>query len=121
MLIFGRYPAAWLAAITAVLAVVTNLPGSPVTGEMAAWIVTIASAVFTALEAWLVRPVTVPMLTGAIRTTIAAVVLFGVPISDTLSGAIVAAIAMLFGLMVHANGTPAGDPAPGFVQGEVIR
>lgn len=121
MLVFGRNPAAWLAAITAVLAVVTNLPGAPVSGEMAAWVVTVASGLFTALEAWLVRPVAVPMLTGAVRTTIAAVILFGVPISNELSGAVVAAVAMVFGLLVHANGTPAGDPAPGFIQGEVIR
>jgi hypothetical protein len=115
MTLFGRYPAAWLSAITAVLAVVTNLPGSPLSGETAAWVVTIASALFTAYEAWTIRPVTVPMLTGAIRTTIAAVVLFGVPVSNELSGAIVAAVAMVFGLLVHANGTPAADPAPGFL------
>lgn len=115
MLIFGRYPAAWLSAITAVLAVIANIPGSPLSGEMAAWVVTVVSAGFTALEAWMIRPVTVAMLTGAVRTTIAAIVLFGVPISDELSGTIVAAVSMIFGLLVHANGTPAGDPAPGFL------
>ncbi len=121
MKIFGYYPAAILAALTAVLAVVTNLPGVPLSGETAAWIVTVASALFTALEAWTVRPVTVPMLSGAVRTTIAAAVLFGVPIDDTLAGSIVAAVAMIFGLLTHNAGTPAIDPAPGFLRPKVVQ
>lgn len=119
MKIFGRYPAAYVAAITAVLAVVTNIPGSPLTGVQAAWFITVLSAVATAYEAWTVRPIAVPMLTGAVRTTIAAVVLFGIPITNELSGLIVAAVTMVFGLLVHGNGTPAADPAPGFLKGSV--
>ena len=117
MKIFGYYPAAIVAAVQSVLAVVVLLPGSPLSAEAAAWFITVLSAVAVAVEAWLVRPVTVAMLTGAVRTTITAVVLFGEPfgvsISEELSGAIVAAVTMVFGLLTHANGTPAIDPAPG--------
>lgn len=112
MKLFGYYPATIIAAIQAVLAVVINVPGSPLTPAMAAWVIVALSVVGTALEAWLVRPVSVPMLTGAIRTTIAAAIVFGVHVSPELSGAIVAAVTMVFGLLVHANGTPAIDPDP---------
>jgi hypothetical protein len=110
MKIFGYYPATIIAAITAVLAVLSNLPQSPLTGEQAAWFVTVLSALATAAEAWTVRPRTVSTVVGAVRTTIAAVVLFGLPISDALSGSIVAAVAMIFGLLTHAVGTPAIEP-----------
>jgi len=115
--IFGRSPAIWLAAITSVLAVLINLPGSPVDPTMAAWIVTVVSALFAVLEAVAVRPVSVSMLTGVVRTVIAATVLFGISVSPELSGAIVAVVTMAFGLFVNANGTPTHDPAPGFITG----
>lgn len=118
MKIFGYYPATIIAAVVAVLAVVTNVPGSPLTGEQAAWFVTVLSAVAVAAEAWTVRPRTVSTVVGAVRTTIAAVVLFGLPISDELSGAIVSAVAMVFGLLTHAVGTPAIEPDPHIIQHE---
>lgn len=120
MRIFGYYPAAIIAAVQSVLAVVVNIPASPLTPTQAAWFITALSAVAIAAEAWTVRPVTVAVLTGAVRTTIAAVLLlgqpFGVTISEELSGAIVAAVIMVFGLLTHANGTPAIDPKPGFLR-----
>lgn len=122
MKIFGYYPATLIAAVTAILAVLVNIPASPLSAEQAAWFVTGLSAIAVAAEAWTVRPITVPILTGAVRTTIAAVVFFGEPfgvtISDELSGAIVAAVTMIFGLLTHANGTPAIDPDPRIVQHE---
>lgn len=121
MKIFGYYPATIIAAVQAVLAVVVNLPVSPLSADQAAWFVTILSAVAVAAEAWTVRPVTVAMLTGAVRTTIAAVVLFGIPMSEELSGAIVAAVIMVFGLLTHANGTPAIAPKPGFLRESSVR
>jgi hypothetical protein len=114
MKIFGRYPAAWLAAITSVLAVVSHIPALHVSSTAAAWIITLVSAVFAVLDAASVRPVSVPMLTGVVRTLITAVMLFGVPVSPELAGAIVAAVTWVFALLVTANGTPAIDPAPGF-------
>lgn len=120
MRIFGYYPAALIAAVQSVLAVVVLLPGSPLSAVQAAWFITGLSAVAVAVEAWTIRPVTVAMLTGAVRTTIAAVVLFGEPfgvaVSDEMTGAIVAAVTMVFGLLTHANGTPALDPKPGFLR-----
>lgn len=122
MKIFGYYPATIIAAVQAVLAVVLNLPASPLSPEAAAWFITVLSAVAVAAEAWTVRPVTVAVLTGAVRTTIAAVLLIGEPfgftISPELSGAIVAAVIMIFGLLTHANGTPALDPKPGFLRND---
>lgn len=122
MKIFGYYPATIIAAVQAVLAVVVNLPASPLSADAAAWFVTGLSAVAVAAEAWTVRPMTVAVLTGAVRTTIAAVLMFGEPfgftISPELSGAIVAAVIMVFGLLTHANGTPAIDPKPGFLRND---
>jgi hypothetical protein len=117
MTLFGRTPAMWLGALTALLAVLTSLPFAAdlgLTGDAAAWVVTVASALFTVYEAWTVRPWSVPMLSGALRTTIAAVVLFGVPISDELAGSVVAFASVVMAMLVTANGTPTADPAPGF-------
>jgi hypothetical protein len=122
MKLFGYYPATIIAAVQSVLAVVVLLPASPLSGDQAAWFITILSAVAVAFEAWMIRPITVATLTGAVRTTIVAVVLlgqpFGVTISEELSGAIVAAVIMVFGLLTHANGTPAFDPKPGFLRND---
>lgn len=120
MKIFGYYPASIIAAIQAVLAVVVNIPASPLSADQAAWFITVLSAVAVAAEAWTIRPITVAVLTGAVRTTIAAVLLFGVPISPELSGTIVAAVIMVFGLLTHANGTPALDPKPGFLRNSTV-
>lgn len=118
--IFGREPIVWLMAIQAVLAIVVNLPGIPLSGETAAWIITIVSALFTAFEAWSVRPVSVAMLTGAVRTSIAAVLLFNVPISDELAGTIVAGVTVVFSLITANSVTPAHDPDPNFTRAAVV-
>lgn len=119
--IFGRDPVMWLAAIQSVLAILVTIPvvNSYVTPVLVAWLITGLSAAFTALEAWSVRPVAPAMLSGAVRTTLTALVLFGLPIPETTQGAIVAGVTMLFGFLIANGSTPNVAPDMSFVRAQI--
>ena len=115
--IFGREPIVILAGLQAALAVVVSIPALGLSAEAAAWIITLASAVLGAVEAWTVRPFTVAAMTGAIRTTITALVLFGLPIPAELGGALIALGTFVLGLLTANSVTPKADPDPSFTRG----
>jgi len=103
---FKWEPVVWLAAIQSVLAVLVAIPAIGVSGDTAAWILTVTSAVFAAVEAWMVRPMTPAALTGAIRTALTALALFGLPVSESLAAALVGLGTMVLGLMVRNGVSP---------------
>jgi hypothetical protein len=117
--IFGREPIVWLTGLQAILAVAVSIPAFGIDAMTAAWIVTLASAVLGAVEAWAVRPFTVAAMTVAVRTSAAALVMFGLPISPELAGAIVGAGTFLMGILVSNAVTPKADPDPSFLRGLV--
>jgi hypothetical protein len=104
---FKWEPVVWLAALQSILAVLVAIPSlGIISGDAAAWILTATSAVFAAVEAFMVRPMTPAALTGAIRTALTALMLFGLPISEELSLALVALGTMILGLMVRNGVSP---------------
>jgi hypothetical protein len=103
---FKWEPVAWLAALQSILAVVVAVPVFGVSGDMAAWILTVTSAVFAAVEAFMVRPMTPAALTGALRTAFTALAMFGLPISESLAAALVGLGTMILGLMVRNGVSP---------------
>jgi hypothetical protein len=110
---FKFEPVAWLAALQSVLAVLVAVPAFGVSGDTAAWVLTATSAVFAAIEAFMVRPITPAALTGAMRTAFTALALFGLPISESLAAALVALGTMVLGLMVRNGVEPkAGQVLP---------
>jgi hypothetical protein len=115
--ILGREPIVWLTGAQSVLAVAVSIPALHISPETAAWIITAASLVLGAVEAWTVRPFTVAAMTAAVRTSATALVMFGVPISPELSGALVALGTFLLGLMTANSVTPKADPDPAFLRG----
>lgn len=112
--IFGRSPLAWLAAIQAVLAVLVTIPAVGLSEATAATILVVVSGVAALLEAIAARPFVIPALTGAVRTILVGLVAFGLPVSETTTGAIVAALSVILALILQPNTTPTVDPAPGF-------
>ncbi len=116
MKILGREPIVWLTGAQSVLAVVVSIPALGVSAETAAWVITLASLVLGALEAWSVRPFTVAAMTAAVRTTVTALVMFGLPISPELSGAMVALGTFVLGLLTANSVTPKAAPDPEFLR-----
>lgn len=114
--ILGREPIVWLTGAQSVLAVVVSIPALGVSAETAAWTITVASAVLGALEAWSVRPFTVAAMTAAVRTTVTALLLFGLPISPELGGALVAVGTFVLGLLTANSVTPKAAPDPAFLR-----
>lgn len=115
MLIFGRSPAVWLAAIQSVLAILVTLPALGFGEDLAAAVMVVVSALVAVAEAIMARPFVVSALTGAVRTLLVGLVAFGLPLSEATTGALVAALAMVLALVMQPNTTPTGDPAPGFL------
>lgn len=101
---FKWEPVAWLAAIQSLLAV--GVAFDLVTGDTAAWLLTLTSAAFAAVEAFMVRPMTPAALTGAIRTALTALAMFGLPITEDMSAALVGLGTMILGLMVRNGVSP---------------
>lgn len=118
--IFGRQPVVYLTGLQAILAVVVSIPAIGVDAAMAAWIITLASALLGAVEAWAVRPFNVAAMTVAVRTSAAALVMFGLPIPPDTAGAIVGVGTFVMGLLMWNTVTPKVDPAPGFLTGAVV-
>jgi hypothetical protein len=119
--IFGRDPVMWLAAIQSILAIAVTIPvvNEWVTPVLVAWLLTGTSAAFAALEAWSVRPVAPAMLSGAVRTTLTAAVLFGLPIPESTQAAVVAGVTMLFGFLTANGVTPNVSPDHSFVRAQL--
>lgn len=117
--IFGREPIVWLTGLQAILAIAVSIPAFGIDAMTAAWIVTLASAILGAIEAWTVRPFTVAAMTVAVRTSAAALVMFGLPITPELAGALVAGGTFLLGILVSNAVTPKADPDPSFTRGLV--
>lgn len=103
---FKFEPVAWLAAIQSALALLVAFPGVELGADTAAWLLTITSAVFAAVEAFMVRPFTPAALAGAIRTLLTAVVMFGFPISDEFSAALIGFATLVYGFLVRGQVSP---------------
>lgn len=114
MLILGRNPLVWLAAIQSVLAVLVTLPSVGLSQEVAGGIMVVVSAAFTAWEAIVTRPFVVSTLVGAVRTLLIGVAAFGIVIPEATLAAFVSALSVVLALVLQPNTTPTADPAPGF-------
>lgn len=115
MLLFGRNPLVWLAAIQSVLAVLVTIPAFNLSQDVAAWIMVVVSALFAIWEAVVTRPFVISVLTGAVRTLLVGLAGLGLNLPEATLAAIVASLALVLALVLQPNTTPAHDPAPGFL------
>lgn len=115
MKIFGRHPIVWLTAIQSALALAVATPFINLDPNVAAWLLTVTSAILAAVEAFAVRPMTPAALAGAIRTLLTAVVLFGFPVTEDFATALVGFATLVYGFLVVPTVTPAADPDRAFL------
>lgn len=116
MLLFGRSPLVWLAALQSVLAFLLTLPAVGLTQPVAAAIMVVASGLFAGWEAVVTRPFVITALTGAVRTILVAIAGFGIVLPEATLTAFVSGLAVVLALILQPNTTPTGDPAPGFLR-----
>lgn len=106
MKILGREPAAILYALQAVLAVLVAFGVFGLTEESAGWVMTIGTGVMALIVAVVTRPFVVSALTGAVQTLLTGFIAFGLPWTEAQSGAVVAALAIVLGLILRPNVSP---------------
>lgn len=106
MKVFGREPAVVLYAVNAAVALFVAY-GLPMSQGQVAAVTTIATAVFTAWAALQTRPVSVPAVTAALGTALAAAAAFGLHLSANQIGASVAALSIVLALVLRQNVSPA--------------
>lgn len=107
---FKWEPVLWLAFLQSLLALLVALPRFSLDPAVAAWLLTATSAVFAAVEAWMVRPFTPAALSGAIRTALTAFAVFGWLPTEEFSTALVAFGTMIYGLLVRGSVEPKAGP-----------
>ncbi|MFI7042606.1 hypothetical protein ACIBI0_38515 [Microbispora rosea] len=104
--ILGREPAALLYGIQALLAVAVSFGLFGLTEESAAWVLTISAGVFALITAVATRPFVVSAMTGAVKTILTGAVAFGLPLTEAQMGAVLAALAIVLGLILRPNVSP---------------
>ena len=104
---FGREPAAILYALQSLLAVAVAFGWFGLTEESAGWVMTIANGVASLIVAVLTRPVVIGAITAAFQTILTGLVSFGLPLTQEQSGALIAALSVILGLLLRQSVTPA--------------
>ncbi|MEV4173967.1 hypothetical protein [Nonomuraea sp. NPDC049709] len=115
--IFGHEPAVWLYVINAVVAFLVTIPAVGLTAETSGYVMTIASGAVALVSALLTRPWVVSALTGALSTMLAGLASFGLPLTEQQSGAAVALVSAVLGLLLRSNVSPAATPGPAYHPG----
>ncbi len=112
MKIFGREPALWVAAISAILsvAVTFNVPG--LTLNQSAAIVSVLTAGAGVVTAIKTRPVAVPVFTGLVGSVVILAATYGFNAPPEAVGAIQAAVTTVLFLIARGHITPVDDPRP---------
>ena len=121
MRIFGYEPAALLAALNALVAVVVSF-GLPLSTDQANAVTTIATAGIGIWIALMTRPIVPTAVATLVGTVLTALAAFNLELSEEKVGSLVALTSIVLGLLIRANVSPAtavraahvpaGDRAP---------
>jgi hypothetical protein len=104
------YPAAYMAALTAVLGVVVSF--GFLTQVQASWVATLGTAVLGLITVVLARPFEVSALGPALTAVLVGLTAFGLHWSDKQIATVVVVATMITSYFVHANVVPkAGSPS----------
>ena len=106
MKILGREPAVWLYALQAILAALVAFGVFGLTEDSAAWVLTIGNGVMALVVAIVTRPFVVGALTGAVQTVLTGAIAFGLPWTEVQTGAAIAALSVILGLILRPNLEP---------------
>lgn len=116
-MIFGRQPAMWLNAVSAVVALLVGFHAFGLTENIGQAIIALVSAITTAWIALRVRPIAPTVFTGVITSGVALLAAVDlVRITERQTGLMVAAAEMILtAVVVWPNSTPVAsvpDPYP---------
>lgn len=103
MKIFGREPAAVVAAIGSVLTVLAAMHLPWLTAGQAAAVTAVVSAL---VLLWATRPIAPALVTGAVATGAALFSAYGLHASDEFVGGLTAAVLAVFALITRAQVEP---------------
>lgn len=110
--IFGREPALWVAAISAILGIAVSF-GLPWLDDTDAVnivaLITAGGAVVTAIKT---RPIAVSAFTGLLSTAAVLAAGYGFDVPQQTLGAVQLAVVTILTLVARGQITPAADPAP---------
>lgn len=104
--IFGREPTLWLATISSLTILVGTFGLKFINGEQAALLVVAVNAVFAAVNAYAVRPISPVAFTYAIGSIIALVGAYGVNLPIETVAAINAAVIPVLALLSRGQVSP---------------
>jgi len=102
--LFGREPALWVTAVTAVLAMLGSLGLDVLTPGAAFAIAGVANAIIIAATT---RPVGPPLFTGIFTAVVALLAQYGLDLSDQFVASVSTAIVALFALLARMQISPA--------------
>ena len=107
MKIFGREPAAFIAAIGSILTVLAALNLSFLSPGQAAALIAVISA---AVLAWTTRPIAPALLTGFVTAAAALFAEYGLDLSPELVAAVSAAVLSIFAFITREQVSPVERP-----------
>ena len=106
MKLFQREPTLWIAAIGSLVMLVGTFGLKFISGDQAALIVVVINAVFGAINAWTVRPISPVAFTYAIGSIVALAGSYGLNLSAETVGALNAAVIPFLALLSRGQVTP---------------
>jgi hypothetical protein len=106
MKILGREPTLWLATISSVILLVGTFGLHLLNGEQASLIVVAVNAIFAAINAWAVRPISPIAFTYAVASILAVAGAYGLHLSIETVAAINAAIVPFLALASRGQVSP---------------
>lgn len=108
--IFGREPTLWLAAASSLIIVVGTFGLKFISGDQAALLVVAINAIFGAINAYTVRPISPVAFTYALGSIIALVAAYGVNLPDTTVASLNAAVIPILALLSRGQVSPVETP-----------
>lgn len=110
MRILGREPTLYLQAIAAVLGLAMTFGWDKLTAEQAALWVAMLTAVVTAVNAALVRPVAPVAFTGLVAATASLVAAYGFDVTQEQVGGVQTVVIAVLALLTRVQVTPVPPP-----------
>ena len=110
MKIFGREPTLWLAALSSFIVIVGTFGLDLLNGQQAALLVVAINAVFAAINAYAVRPISPVAFTYAIGALVSLGALYGIVIPDATLAAVNGLVVPLLALLARGQVSPVTTP-----------
>ena len=115
--ILGQTPAAIVAAVEAVLALLLSLGVFGLTSEQSGGIVAIVTAVLALVVAYATKRTLLAATTGLVKAALMALATFGWALTEPQQTAFITAVALVGGLFIHETNssleTPISKASPG--------